>query len=411
MIVTNHYHNIKAVRVFDKFKLKFLKARVNLTDLVQSETRINGEDTNNKLPAKIASKLNHIVASLPTYSPYIAAVQAALEAPLQKWRDDIDAPNSLVILGSPLLPFSDILNDAIASWEQKERLEVRSLQLSARPHDFQNIQNLLDNQLPKASEVPEFGELPASSEILKLRKNLMVITRLDWCFLRCIDGLDTIEYLRNLVFKDASVFWLIGCNNWAWRYLDFIFQVSAYFGQIVSLPNAKGDELQSWLKPAIEQIDLEFSEELTPEKISESQELYFESLADNSSGISSVAAALWLRSLRYESDSETEDPEAQYQSDLIPPFKLKQKKPKLPDLPNLIPEDRYILYSLLLHGGMSLSQLALSLGEAESPVKARVQFLVQSDVIDRYKNLLVVNPAYYPRLKTLLYSNNFLVGD
>ena len=414
MIVTDRSHNIKVVLVFDNFKQKLLNTRVIFSDLVSNKTVTNKEEHNNKLPSQIASNLNRIVANLPSYPPYIAAVQAALAAPLEKWRDDLDAPNSLVILGSPMLPFSDILNDAISTWKQKEikeRLEVRSLHLSARPYEFQNLQNLLKNQLPKTSEISEVGENTDANEVLKNRKILMVIPRLDWCFLRCIDGLDTIEYLRNLVFKDSSIFWLIGCNTWAWRYLDFIFQVSAYFGESVSLSNTQKDDLQIWLKPAIDRINLEFSEDLDVEKIAELQQDYFQSLADKSSGISRVAAALWVRSLRYESDPETESSQAQPQSDLKPPFKLKQKKPKLPDLPNLTPEDRYILYSLLLHGGMSLSQLALSLGEAESPVKARVQFLVQSDVIDRYKNLLVVNPAYYLKLKSLLYSNNFLVGD
>jgi hypothetical protein len=396
--------------VLDKFKLKFLKARVQLNDLVQAETGSNGED-HNKLPAKIASELNKTLAGLPSYPPYLEAIQNALQTALQKWRDDIDAPNSLVILGSPVLPLSEIINDAIANWEGKELLEVRSISLSARPHEFNQIQSLLEKQLPTHSDSSDNADVTDSAEVLDSRKTLMVIPRLDWCFLRCIEGLEPIEDLRNLVFKSHSVFWLIGCNNWAWRYLDFIFQVSAYFGQTVGLPNAKGDELQRWFNPLLEQINLEVSEELTPEKISESQELYFETLAENSLGISSVAADLWLRSLRYETVSESQDSEAKSPSDFSPPFKLQQNKPKLPDLPSLIPEDRYILYSLLLHGGMSLFQLALSLGEAESPVKARVQFLVQSDIIDRYKNLLVVNPAYYPRLKTLLYSNNFLVGD
>lgn len=398
--------------MFDKFKLRFLKARVKFNDLVQAETTTVLQDSNQKLPAKIASQLNQSIAKLPSYPPYVAEIQSALQTALEKWRNDIDAPNSLVILGSPVLPLSEILNDAIAHWQPQELFQspfqVRSLPLSAHPHDFQQIQTLLQNELSKPRESAEkAGEVSASAEVLNNRQFVMLIPRLDWFFLRCIDGLDPIEDLRNLVFKDASVFWLIGCNNWAWQYLDFIFQVSAYFGQTISLSKAKRVDLQKWLEPAIEQISLPVSAELTPEQIAENQELYFESLADTSLGISSVAAALWLQSLKYESNSEIES----QPTDWHPPFALKQNSPKLPDLPNLIPEDRYIIYSLLLHGGMTLKQLALSLGEAESSVKARVQFLVQIDAIDRHKNLLAIDPAVYPKLKTLLYTNNFLVGD
>jgi hypothetical protein len=398
--------------VFDKFKLRFLKARVKFNDLVQAETTTDPKESNQKLPAKIASQLNQTIANLPSYPPHVAEIQSALQTALEKWRNDIDAPNSLVILGSPVLPLSEILNDAIAHWQPQELFQVpfqvRSLPLSAHPHDFQEIQTLLQNELSKTRESAEqAGEVSASADVLNYRQFVMLITRLDWVFLRCINGLDPIEHLRNLVFKDASVFWLIGCNHWAWQYLDFVFQVSAYFGQTISLSKAKGVDLQKWLEPAIGQINLPVSEELNPEQIAENQELYFESLADTSLGITSVAAALWLQSLGYESNSENEPPP----TDCHPPFSLKQNPPKLPDLPNLIPEDRYIIYSLLLHGGMTLEHLALSLGEAESSVKARVQFLVQIDAIDRHNKLLVIDPAFYPKLKNLLYTNNFLVGD
>ena len=165
--------------------------------------------------------------------------------------------------------------------------------------------------------------------------------------------------------------------------------------------------MKLWLQPVLEKINLENYDEFSSDKLAEVQKSYFENLADNSSGISSVAASLWLRSLRYEWNSDTDTPE----DDFEPPFSLNQTKPKLPDLPNLISEDRYILYSLLLHGGMTLSQLALSLGEDESPVKARVQVLVQANLIDRSKSLLFINPAYYPKLKNLLSRNNFLVDN
>ena len=422
LIVTNPYENRKAVEMFDKFKLDFLRFDkfkldflrfpLKLNNLVKADVETDGETPNNKLPAKIYSDLNKTIANLSNYPPYLSAVQTALQTALENWQNHLDAPNSLVILGAPVLPLSEIMNEAIAQWQHKKLFEmplkVRSLQLSARPHDFEYIQKSLENQLSKISHSPELaGEVTASEEVLDSRHTIVVVSRLDWCFLRCIDGLDPIEYLRNLTFKDSSVFWLIGCNDWAWRYLDFIFQVSAYFDRTVSLPKAQGEDLKLWLQPVLDKINLENYDEFSSDKLAEVQKSYFQNLSDNSSGISSVAASLWLRSLRYEWNSDTETPENDFQ----PPFSLKQNKPKLPDLPNLISEDRYILYSLLLHGGMTLSQLALSLGEDESPVKARVQVLVQANVIDRSKSLLFINPAFYPKLKNLLYTNNFLVDN
>ena len=126
----------------------------------------------------------------------------------------------------------------------------------------------------------------------------------------------------------------------------------------------------------------------------------FDNLAGISQGLPRVAASLWLKSLLYE-PSEEGNASA----------KIEQKKAKLPDLPNLLPEDRYILYSLLLHGYLSLSHLAVSLGESETTVQARVQFLLQTDVIERRHHFLNVVPAHYPKLRATLDYNNFLVGD
>jgi len=136
------------------------------------------------------------------------------------------------------------------------------------------------------------------------------------------------------------------------------------------------------------------------EKLAKSQSEYFENLAAISQGLPSVAASLWLRSLCYEPSVDENAP-----------AQLKQKKAKLPDLPNLLPEDRYILYSLLLHRYLSLSHLAVSLGESETTMQARVQFLLQTDAIERRNRFLYVAPAHYHKLRATLDYNNFLVGD
>ncbi len=123
---------------------------------------------------------------------------------------------------------------------------------------------------------------------------------------------------------------------------------------------------------------------------------YYEKLTDIAQGISNVAGDLWWRSLKIEN----------IDADKI---SYSITRPKLPDLPSLIVEDRYLLYSLLFHGGMSLAHLTTSLGKSESIVKSRTQYLLQAGVIGKEQNLLYVNPAYYPRLKSILSNNNFLI--
>jgi hypothetical protein len=218
--------------------------------------------------------------------------------------------------------------------------------------------------------------------------------------------LEAIEHLQEHVFRDPSQFWLIGCNNWAWQYLNYVCNVGAYLGEAVSLPTLSKTELREWLAPVLGVVDLDVGQNEGDEKAAKSQEQYFDNLADLSRGLSHVAAQLWLRSLRCESP---ESDEFQGEEEIV--ARVRQDKAELPDLPELLPEDLYLLYSLLLHGGMSLSHLALSLGESETTVQSRVQFLWHADIVERQRDWLWVNPAHYPRIRATLDSNNFLVGE
>ncbi|MEL6440637.1 MAG: hypothetical protein AAFQ80_15450 [Cyanobacteria bacterium J06621_8] len=83
--------------------------------------------------------------------------------------------------------------------------------------------------------------------------------------------------------------------------------------------------------------------------------------------------------------------------------------PGLPNLPDLEPADQYLLYSLLMHGDLTNAALAKSLGDLESLVHARVQVLRHEGIIEQRENILKINPIYYPRIKSELAANNFII--
>ncbi len=389
----------------EKFKLTFLKAKIKFPKLSPTSLGLDTPTPLSQLPLTISTQLEREIADLSSHPDHQTTVQSALKEALNKWRQQPEAPNSLVILASPVSPLTRILSESASGFGEDNLLQVNSLEWAVRPHEYHKIQTQLSSQflpkesLPKATDsVTSVRE--KSEDVLKL----LVIPRLEWCFLRCIGGLEVIEMLRDLISSDASQFWLIGCNNWAWRYLDQIYQVSAYLGETEALPALTGIQMKEWLQPIVDEINLNWGEDLAQEDLAAYQEQYFENLADISLGIGTVGADLWMRGLEYPA-SETDN--FQDKSEVLSTLTI--KKPKLPDLPNLIPEDRFLIYSLLLHGGMSLAHLALSLGQMESLVKTRVRFLLQTGVIRRENNLLIVNPSYYPRLKLILNNNNFLI--
>ncbi|MDR9405548.1 MAG: hypothetical protein RI580_19175, partial [Halothece sp. Uz-M2-17] len=92
-------------------------------------------------------------------------------------------------------------------------------------------------------------------------------------------------------------------------------------------------------------------------------------------------------------------------------LRLRLTTPSLPKLPSLSAEDRYLLHSLLLHGKITRSSLAISLGVKEETIQARIQLLLRDHLIQIENQFLSVTPLYYPKIKQELSQNNFLIGE
>lgn len=346
------------------------------------------------LPPATASQLKRAIQGLPSPSVCQDAVQDALRDAIALWQENpAEAPNSLVVLGSPVELMEPIFRDALFALKDQNPLPVRYLSVQ-RPSDSATIATKLT-----ASIAQEPLTCPEPQQIV-------VIPTLAECFLRCIGGLAGIEYLRDTVLKERSRFWLIGCNHWAWEYLGYVCQLNVFFEQTLSLPALTASQLQEWFNsaspPLVKRQFIPSSSllgtELLQEQEAELEQQYFQKLSKISLGVGSVAGELWLRSLRYQ---PTED-----NSGI-----LVQEPPTLPDLPALTASDRYLLHSLLLHEQMSLPALALSLGEVESVIQPQVQRLRRSGLILQQPQLLRANPLHYSRLKVELDRNNFLVGE
>ena len=87
------------------------------------------------------------------------------------------------------------------------------------------------------------------------------------------------------------------------------------------------------------------------------------------------------------------------------------EQPTPTKLPPIHPGDRALLYSLLLHDGLRLQHIALSLGASESALLPRLRELLRLGIVRRQGRTFLVEPQYYPALKSDLARNNFLVGD
>lgn len=387
----------------------------------------------------ITQYLAEKVVQLPPPLPVQQALTTALTQEILKWQENPEiANNSLVVLGRPVEDVARILKTSLQTWPLTEpaqtanptiskaaspmadpKTDATTAQLPAevtvqfllggyqRPADPREIKQHIQRVVSKPSGA-DSEEGPLS---------IVVVPRLEQCFLRCINGWEGIEYLQNLTTRDPSRFWVFGCNHWAWAFLDRVCQVSAYLEQPLSLPELSGEELKAWLSPIAQEADVPDSHSRLQLEID--SDSYWNSLSNASGGTGSIAAALWLNSLRVKpdnpeddstndlADKQTDQQASESVNEILP---LVSVKPAVPSLMGLDVMDRYVLHTLLIHGEMTRSHLALSLGEAERKVRSRLQVLRREGLILQRGRRLSIHPAHYPKLFSELKNNNFLIG-
>jgi hypothetical protein len=361
------------------------------------------------LPPGVVNRLLDRLKTLRTPEPYQDAIQVTTRQAIQAWQANPEtASNCLVVLGRPVEAIGSIIKDSLDNYLLD--CEVRFF-LSAyyRPPDPLTITGHLQREIePEQPSSREKPETPVTqSDIHEQIPKVMIIPSLEQCFLRCIQGWEGIEYFQTLATQDTSRFWIFGCNHWAWAFLEKVCQVSAYLEQTVALPDLTGAELETWLRPLLNSSVKKRDDEQFELAVDAERDIRWDSLASLAGGSAATAAHLWLKSLRVKAEDLTAESSLPADTTHVA---LCPVKPSLPSLMSLDAMDRYVLHSLLLHGEMTRSHLALSLGEAERTIRSRVQVLRREHIILHKGRRLSVHPAHYPKLYSELENNNFLIG-
>jgi len=348
----------------------------------QAETPIT-DSTWQEIPESVMTQLENLISQLSHPSPYLTSIEEEIISRLKAWEVDRDE-NHLVILGSPV---SDLQSLIATSFSEKSVKGIKIVYPFSDWH-WQQPAKIIQ-QLKKTTQESEPLFFQTSQQP---PSKMIIIPSLEQCFLRRIGGWEAIIWLRENIVNTSDCFWLIGCNPWAWIFLDYVCQLSAYLEARMSLPALSGDDLQQWLNPV--------TSSLIPEEEDKQSSFFWTTLASLSEGNSEIAIQLWLRSIQVSIPQET---------DKITELKL--TTPSLPKLPALSANDRYLLHSILLHSRIARSQLALSLGEKEDSIQGNIQILRREELIKEEAGLLMVNPIYYRQIKQDLAQNNFLIGE
>lgn len=347
-----------------------------------------------ELPSSLREKLIAATNKLTDNPADTETIHISIDEAFEQWRAHPQrAENSIVILTSPVMVVSRIIITILEDWSTQKQVLVKILPWNERPVDVDSIESKLQQYLK-----PEAGDMA------RQKPEVMVIPNLSWCFLRSMDGLDGIDYLQKMLLHDSSRFWIIATGQVSWDYLNSISDLEADCGRVCRLPEIESDNLREWLKPILSELNIKFADPRLESQILEgdkdAETIYFEDLALISRGISVIALQAFLASVHYQlSDDEIKQKQG---------F-LTVESPGLPNLPELESTHHYLLYFLLLHGDITLSALAHSIGDKESKVRKQIKFLRAEGLVKEFDEILKINPIYYPKLKQELINNNFIL--
>jgi len=347
-----------------------------------------------ELPLHLREKLITATNKLADNPADTAAIRSSIDEAFEQWRSNSQkAENSIVIVTSPVMVVSRIIITILENWTEEKQVSVKVLPWNERPADPEAIPLKLQQYLKQKPE-----------EIIDEQPEVVVIPNLNWCFLRSMDGLDGIDYLQKMLLHDSNRFWIVATGEVTWDYLNSISDLEADCGRVVSLPELESDSIREWLKPILSDLSITFADPRLESQLLEgdkdAETIYFDDLAAISRGISVIALQAFLASIEYESFEEKEPGH---------PGILEAQSPELPNLPVLESAHHYLLYFLLLHGDITLSALAHSIGDKESKVRKRMKFLRSEGLVESTGEIYKVNPIYYPKLKQELNNNNFII--
>ncbi len=353
-----------------------------------------GEDPLQPLPADRALALRRRIEALPPPAPLITFLREELTAAVEAWRcDPREAPNVLIVLSRPVQPVAPLIGALMAGWTAAAPPARALLPCRHRPADPEALPLMLEGALEDSLPQEDSSGHTA----------LLTLAGLDQCFLRCIGGWGGIERLRQVILERPDLFWLLGCNSWAWTFLDQVCQISSYLPSARFLPALGGSELQDWLAPVVRELGLH--QDGPPRAGRASGDPAVEAmgqdpwaqLANLSAGSGPIAAALFVEALRLDPDDEKGPP--------------RLVSPALSDLPTLTDEDRYVLHSLLIHGTLQQDHLAFGLGLPSHLLQPRLHALLAQGVIANTAGELSVRPSHYLSLVKDLANNNFFTGE
>ncbi|QDV44635.1 hypothetical protein Enr13x_45030 [Stieleria neptunia] len=254
--------------------------------------------------------------------------------------------------------------------------------------------------------------------------SMLVIPSLERFYLRHESGLTLVRSLIERLASGGRV--LVGCDSWAWAFLQQAAGIEDMLGPPMTLAPFDAPRLDAWLRGVYDLQQIEFVQrgrdapvfpdcskgsDSESEKSQPATSDLVKSFAAHSRGNPGVALALWTSCLRIcdpDSDADGQDDDTSAGSTLwlVPPSELEVHAPD--NGRNRI--ERFLLHTLLQHGGLSLATLVTLLPFSREQICRRLAELRLAGAVAERDGRFQVTLTAYPQIRRDLVGEGFL-GD
>ncbi|HXV59976.1 MAG TPA: hypothetical protein VEK15_04725 [Vicinamibacteria bacterium] len=284
--------------------------------------------------------------------------------------------------------------------------------------------NVLTAPSPEVLLEASYSNLSELHAVQESIDEILVIPHLERWYLRHQDGLSVVRTLVQRLNQNGRRV-LVGCDSWAWAFLQHAIGVQDRLGAPITLASFDPARLDAWFRSTFDTSEYEFrqsgdgesvfpeldnTDKTDTERPRREKSMTIRSLAATARGNPGVALALWRASLRTRDTGQEPDPSAQTSRPVL--WVVSPAQFALPELPvDADRVDRFVLHSVLLHGGLSLSSLVTLLPFSCEQVQRSVSLMRRVGMIEEQMGRLCVTLTAYPLVRRDLLSGGLLTDS
>lgn len=346
------------------------------------------------------------------------------------------------------------LDEALASWRDAKDAHAGSRVLVAPPHS--HIETILEAWAQRHNyriiEPPTYGQILQNPQEwldqLPLESGArFVLVALERCYLRHYNGLDLVRKLVHRLWQ-ANQPCILGCDSWAWAYLDYACNISMLDRSPLTLAPLDAPAISRWIaathatspqadylstslfrrmdsgvevypihtdapraESAINTAANNSSGDATTDQDYKRTSEFLVHIAAHARGIPGVVWALWHKSLTLIEQSEIKD-EARRTAARDPHtiWVRKWENIELPAIPSHLSDlGAFALHAILLHGGLRFEEIDYLIPGNTLQVAHDLRALESAQIVAQQEGRFYITPQGYPTVRAFLSEEAFMI--